>query len=270
MLKLIKEIKMDFGIQGKVALVLASSKGLGRAIAVSLAKEGAKVVLSGRTVSALDETANEIRQFGGQVMVLPWDMSDLNLIEEKISTIEKEWGTVDILVNNTGGPPPTAAENQSSDLWLTQFQQMVLMVIKITDRVLPGMKNKSWGRIITSTSSGMISPIPGLAISNTLRASIMGWSKTLASEVAKHGITVNIVLPGRVATERLGQLDQFRAQKEGKTVEEIATRMIASIPMARYGTPTEYGDAVTFLASTKASYITGTSLRIDGGSFSGF
>ena len=261
---------MDLGIQGKVALVLASSKGLGRAIAISLAREGAKVVISGRTVSALDETANEIRLFGGQVMVLPWDMSDLNVIEEKISTIEIEWGSVDILVNNTGGPPPTTAENQPTDLWLTQFQQMVLMVIKITDRVLPSMKEKSWGRIITSTSSGMISPIPGLAISNTIRASIMGWSKTLASEVAKHGITVNIVLPGRVATERLGQLDQFRAQKEGKTVDEIATRMIASIPMGRYGTPTEYGDAVTFLASSKASYITGTSLRIDGGSFSGF
>jgi 3-oxoacyl-[acyl-carrier protein] reductase len=261
---------MDLGIRDKVALVLASSKGLGRAIAVALAKEGAKVVISGRTTSALEETAKEIREFGGEVLVMPWDMSDLSLIEEKISSIEKHWGSVDILVNNTGGPPPTVAENQPSDLWLAQFQQMVLMVIKITDRVLPGMKQKGWGRIITSTSSGMISPIPGLAISNTLRASLMGWSKTLATEVAKNGITVNIVLPGRIATERLAQLDQIRAQKEAKSLEEIAARMISAIPMGRYGLPSEYGDAVAFLASTKASYITGTSLRIDGGSFSGF
>lgn len=261
---------MDLGLQNKVALVLASSKGLGRAIAIALAKEGAKVVISGRTQSALEQTAKEIQSTGGQVMVLPWDMSDLNSIEEKIASIEKHWGTVDILVNNTGGPPPTSVQNQSSEMWTTQFNQMVLMLIKITDRVLPGMINKSWGRIITSTSSGMISPIPGLAFSNTLRASIMGWSKTLASEVAKNGITVNIVLPGRIATERLGQLDQFRAQKESKSIEEIEARMIAAIPLGRYGSPTEYGDAVAFLASSKASYITGTSLRIDGGSFSGF
>lgn len=261
---------MDLGIQNKVALVLASSKGLGRAMAMSLAAEGAKVVLSGRTLAALEETAQAIKDAGGQAMILPWDMSDLSVIDDKISQIEATWGSVDILVNNTGGPPPTAAENQSTELWLTQFNQMVLMLIKITDRVLPGMKKNGWGRIITSTSSGMIAPIAGLAISNTLRASLLGWSKTLASEVAFYGITVNIVLPGRIATERLGQLDQFRAQKEGKSLAEIAARMIAAIPSGRYGSPAEYGDAVAFLASAKASYITGTSLRIDGGSFSGF
>ena len=260
---------MDLGIQGKVALVLASSKGLGQAIAVSLAKEGARVVLTGRTVEALERTAKQIIEAGGRATVLPWDLHQLNEIDLKISQIEKEVGPVDILINNTGGPPPTSAANQSIELWQSNFNHLVLLLMKVTDRVLPQMKAKAWGRIITSTSSGMISPIPGLAISNTLRVAIMGWSKTLASEVAKDGVTVNIVLPGRIATDRLHELDQIRAQKESKTVAEISARLLAAIPIGRYGDPQEYAAAVTFLASQQASYITGATLRIDGGSYAG-
>jgi 3-oxoacyl-[acyl-carrier protein] reductase len=146
---------------------------------------------------------------------------------------------------------------------------MVLMIMKVTDRVLPGMRSRQWGRVITTTSSGTIAPIANLAISNTLRLALNGWTKTLSNEVAGDGITVNIILPGRILTERILYLDQQRSNNEGKSLEDITKRSVSSIPMKRYGTPEEYADAATFLASEKASYITGTTLRVDGGSFAG-
>jgi 3-oxoacyl-[acyl-carrier protein] reductase len=142
---------------------------------------------------------------------------------------------------------------------------MVLSVIAITDRVLPGMKARGWGRILTSTSSGIIAPIPNLAISNALRMSLVGWSKTLAREVAKDGITANIVVPGRIATARVATLDNARAKREGRSVEEVAAESAATIPVGRYGKPEEYADVVVFLASTRAAYITGSVIRVDGG-----
>jgi 3-oxoacyl-[acyl-carrier protein] reductase len=146
---------------------------------------------------------------------------------------------------------------------------MVLSVIAITDRVLPGMKQRHSGRIITSTSSGIVAPIPNLGLSNALRLSLVGWSKTLAREVAGDGITVNVVVPGRIATERVRFLDQSRAAREGRSVEEIVAESERSIPVGRYGRPEEYGDAVAFLASNRASYITGSILRVDGGMIAG-
>jgi len=172
---------------------------------------------------------------------------------------------VDILINNTGGPPPTSAAGQDPALWAKQFQAMVLSVIAITDRVLPGMKSRGWGRIITSTSSGVIAPIPNLAISNALRLTLVGWSKTLAREVGKEGITVNIIVPGRIATSRVATLDNARAKREGRTVEEVAAESAATIPVGRYGKPEEYADVVAFLASERAAYLTGSVVRVDGG-----
>jgi 3-oxoacyl-[acyl-carrier protein] reductase len=264
-----KEQAMDLGIQGKVALVLASSKGLGRAIAISLAKEGAKVVLTGRSVELLEATAQEIKASGGFAYVLPWDLHQLDLIDAKVTQIEQEVGHIDILINNSGGPPMSQAFNQSIELWQTQFNQMVLMIMKITDRVLPQMRANKWGRIITTTSSGTVAPIANLAISNTLRLALNGWTKTLANEVASEGVTVNIILPGRILTERIVHLDEQRSKNEGKPLEEVIQKSVSSIPMKRYGMPEEYADAATFLASQKASYITGTTLRVDGGSFAG-
>jgi 3-oxoacyl-[acyl-carrier protein] reductase len=150
-------------------------------------------------------------------------------------------------------------------LWSKSFQSMVLSVIAITDRVLPGMKAKKWGRIITSTSSGVVTPIPNLGISNALRLSLVGWSKTLAREVGRDGITANIVLPGRVLTDRIRFLDEQKAKREGKTVAEVAAESTASIPVGRYGKPEEYGDMIAFLASRNASYLTGSVIRVDGG-----
>lgn len=260
---------MDLGLKNKVALVLASSNGLGRAIAVSLGREGALVAVTGRNAAEIEKTVGEITAVGGKAYGMVWDLYDLSLIESKIAEVEKTLGPVDILVNNTGGPPPTTAANQPAELWQESFNNLVLSIIKITDRVLPGMKARQWGRVITSTSSGMIAPIPNLAISNALRASLMGWSKTLAAEVARDGITVNIILPGRIATNRLKQLDEARAKREGRTYEEVSKSTEQTIPMKRYGTPTEYGDAAAFLASTQAAYITGTQLRVDGGANAG-
>jgi 3-oxoacyl-[acyl-carrier protein] reductase len=260
---------MDFGIKDKVALVLASSKGLGRAIAISLAKEGVKVILTGRSVDEMNATAKEITAVGGYAYVLPWDLHQLDQIDAKVSQIEKDVGPIDILINNSGGPPMSQAFNQSIELWQTSFNQMILMIMKVTDRVLPGMRERKWGRVITTTSSGTVSPIANLAISNTLRMALNGWSKTLSNEVAAEGVTVNIILPGRILTDRIMHLDGQRAVKEGKPLEEITQKSVSTIPMKRYGTPSEYADAATFLASQQASYITGTSLRVDGGSFAG-
>ncbi len=253
---------MDFGLKGKTALVLGGGGGLGRAIALTLAAEGAQVAVAGHGAASIDGTLAEL---GGKGLGLVWDFADLSLIEANIAKIEAELGPVDILINNTGGPPPTSAAGQDPTLWAKQFQAMVLSVIAITDRVLPGMRARGWGRIITSTSSGIVAPIANLAISNALRLSLVGWSKTLAREVGKDGITANIVVPGRIATARVATLDNAKAKREGRSVEEVAAESIGTIPLGRYGKPEEYADVVAFLASERAAYITGSVIRVDGG-----
>jgi 3-oxoacyl-[acyl-carrier protein] reductase len=172
---------------------------------------------------------------------------------------------VDILVNITGGPPPTPAAGVDRKLWADSYATMVLPVIAITDAVLPGMRSRKWGRIVTSTSSGIVSPIPNLAISNALRLALVGWSKSLSREVAKDGVTANIILPGRILTGRIRALDEAKAKRESRQVEDVAAESAASIAVGRYGTPEEYAAAVAFLASAPASYITGSTFRVDGG-----
>ena len=256
---------MDLGIQGKVALVMASSRGLGQAMAVSLAREGVKVAVTGRNAEGLQKSVELIEAAGGNALALSWDLSDPNVIDGLVAKVEKELGPIDILINNTGGPPPTLAIGQDPALWQKSFNDMVLSLIAITDRVIPGMRQRKWGRIITSTTSGAVAPIKNLAISNTLRAALLAWSKTLAAEVAADGITVNVIMPGRIATDRLRQLDEARAKREGISFEEVMKSSLSQIPMGRYGDPREYGDAAAFLASQNASFITGTVMRVDGG-----
>ena len=256
---------MEFGLKGKTALVLGGSGGLGRAIALALAAEGAKIAVAGTKPAAIQETQTVVAALAGKSIGLAWDLADLSVIDANVSSIESQLGPVDILINNTGGPPPTTAAGQDPALWLKQFQSMVLSVIAVTDRVLPSMRQRHWGRIITSTSSGVVAPIPNLAISNALRLSLVGWSKTLSREVGKDGITANIILPGRIATDRLRFLDESRARRDGRTVEEVAQESAATIPIGRYGKPEEYGSVVAFLASERAAYITGSVIRVDGG-----
>lgn len=256
---------MDLGLKGKTALVLAGGGGLGRAIGKALAAEGANVGIADIDEGAANRSADEIKKTGATALSIVWDLADLVSIDSHVSAVESSLGPIDVLVNITGGPPPTPASGQNTDLWSKHFQSMVLSVIALTDRVLPSMKSRKWGRVITSTSSGVVAPIPNLGVSNALRLSLVGWSKTLAREVARDGITANIILPGRIATERIHFLDEAKAKREGKTVEAVTSESTGSIPMGRYGRPEEYADAVTFLASDRASYITGSIIRVDGG-----
>jgi 3-oxoacyl-[acyl-carrier protein] reductase len=256
---------MDLGLKDKTALVLGAGGGLGSAIARTLAREGARVVLADIKYEALEPVMADIAAAGGKSLGLQWDLGDLSAIEANIARIEAEFGPVDILVNNTGGPPPTPVSGQPSELWSKHFQSMVLSVIAITDRVLPGMRARKFGRIITSTSSGVVAPIPNLGLSNALRLSLVGWSKTLAREVGRDGITANIVLPGRVATDRIMFLDEQKAKRENRPVADVIAESCGSIPLGRYGDPQEYADTVCFLASERASYLTGSVIRVDGG-----
>lgn len=256
---------MNLGLTHRTALVLGGGGGLGRAISKSLADEGANVVFADIEPSAIAGTEEALTAASGKCTGVVWDISDLSVIDANVSKIERELGPVEILVNITGGPPPTPASGQDPALWAKHFQSMVLSVIAITDRVLPNMRARHWGRVITSTSSGVVMPIPNLGISNALRLSLVGWSKTLSREVGKDGITANIILPGRIATGRIQFLDEAKAKREGRSAEEIAAESTATIPLGRYGRPEEYADVVAFLASERAAYLTGSVIRVDGG-----
>lgn len=256
---------MDFGLKDRTALVCGAGGGLGGAIARALAAEGARIAVVDLDGEAAGRTAAAIAAAGGRAMALAWDLGDLTAIGPNVARIEAGFGPVAILVNNTGGPPPTPVAGQDPALWSKHFQAMVMSVIALTDRVLPGMRAAGWGRIITSTSSGVVAPIANLGLSNALRLSLVGWSKTLAREVGRDGVTANIVLPGRIATPRITFLDEQKAKREGRSVEEVERESTAAIPIGRYGDPREYADVVAFLASTRASYVTGSVIRIDGG-----
>lgn len=256
---------MNLGLDGKTALVIGGGSGLGSAVARALTREGARVAVAGRDQEAAAGTVEAIAAEGGEAFAVRLDLTDLASLDAALESIRSRYDDVEILFNNSGGPPPSTAAGQSAELWRQHFDSMVLGVIALTDRVLPAMRQGRWGRIVTNTSSGVVTPIPNLAISNALRLSLVGWSKTLAGEVAADGITVNVVIPGRISTGRVRALDEARAAGEGTTVEAVAAASAAKIPVGRYGYPEEYAAAVAFLASAPASFITGTMLRVDGG-----
>lgn len=256
---------MDLGISGKTALVLGASGGLGRAMAIALAAEGVRVAIAARGQAGLDETAATIRSAGGEAFPIVWDVAERDTIAANVAAVEAALGPIDILINNTGGPPPTPAAGQDAGVWLEKFNAMVLSVIAITDAILPGMRQRGWGRIITSTSAGVVAPIANLGLSNSLRAALHGWSKTLSREVAAEGVTVNVIVPGRIATDRITFLDTERAKREGVSVEDVAEANTKVIPTGRMGDPGEYGAVAAFLASVPAAYVTGSVIRVDGG-----
>ncbi len=256
---------MDLGITGKVALVTAASSGLGRAMAVALAAEGVRVAVTGRNEERLDATVSACRAHGVDAIGIAWDLAEHGRAGEVVARVVDELGPVDILVNNTGGPPPSSALGQDPGLWEDMYASMVLPVIALTDAVVGGMRERGWGRIITSTSSGPIAPIANLGISNTLRASLHSWSKTIAGEVAADGVTANVIVPGRIATPRVESLDRGRAEREGLPLEQVQKQGRASVPAGRYGDPEEYGAVAAFLASKQAAYVNGSVVRVDGG-----
>ncbi|MGK8486877.1 SDR family oxidoreductase [Nocardia asiatica] len=261
----VEEWTLDLEIAGRTALVLGAGGGLGGAIAEKLAAEGAEVVVADIHREAAESRSDMIVAAGGRAIPVAWDIADLDAIEGNVALIERNLGPVDILVNNTGGPPPSPVLGRPSAVWLDHFRSMVLSVIAISDELVPGMRARGWGRVITSTSSGVVAPIPGLGLSNSLRATLLGWSKTLAREVAADGVTCNIVVPGRIGTRRVEHLDRIKAEAEGRTVEQVRADSVATIPIGRYGDPDEYAATVAFLAGVPASYITGTVVRVDGG-----
>ena len=256
---------MDLGLKGKRALVLSSSRGLGRGIAEAIAAEGADVMLTARSEDKLKAAADAINARGaGRASYIAADLkADLEKIHAK--AVESLGGAIDILVANTGGPPAGTALGVEADQWAAQFEAMVLPVIKLSGLVIGGMRERKFGRILVVASSGVIQPIPNLVMSNTLRSSLVGWAKTMSNEVAADGVTVNMILPGRIETDRTGELDAANAKVQGKTVEEVAAAARATIPAGRYGRVAEFADTVCFLASDRASYITGSSVRVDGG-----
>nr|WP_315597254.1 SDR family oxidoreductase [uncultured Cupriavidus sp.] len=256
---------MDMGIKGKRALVMSAGGGLGSAIAMALAKEGAEICIADRDESSLKSLADELMDFDVPVHSFVWDLGVQEQWSGGAKAVLSQVGGIDILVNNTGGPQPGPAFGQSTQAWQYGFNAMVLSVIGITDIFLPGMRERGWGRVITSTSSGVVAPIPNLALSNSLRIALVGWSKSLARDVAAAGITANVVVPGRIATARTQFLDSAKAKREGRDVLSVQSESEKTIPMGRYGHPEEYADAITFLASERASYITGATLRVDGG-----
>ena len=252
---------MDLGISGKRALVLGASRGLGQAIAQALAAEGVIVFAAARSVDKIAAYADGL----DNIYPIEMDLGQIEQVDRVVDDLIGDGG-VDIIVNNGGGPPPGMAQTAERAAWLTHFEAMAANVFHLNTQLLPMMKERQWGRIISITSSGVEQPIPNLALSNGIRSAVVGWSKSLANEVASDGITVNVVMPGRIHTQRVDELDAAAANRTETDVAEVAAKSRATIPAGRYGKPEEFADVVTFLASMRAGYVTGSKIRIDGGS----
>jgi 3-oxoacyl-[acyl-carrier protein] reductase len=257
---------MDLQLQGRVALVTAASKGLGRATATALAAEGAKVMISSRGEEQLAKTAGEIAEAtGGRVEWCAADVADPADLARLVDQTTGRLGGIDVLVNNAGGPPPGGFDALDDDAWHLAHELNLMSAVRLVRGVLPHMREQRWGRIVTIASSSIKQPIENLLLSNTYRVAILGLAKSLALEFAPDGILVNTVGPGRIATDRVASLDAGRAKTAGTTVEEVRAQTEKSIPLGRYGTADEFGSVVAFLASGANTYLTGQHLLVDGG-----
>jgi 3-oxoacyl-[acyl-carrier protein] reductase len=257
---------VDLGLRGKIALVAASSKGLGRAVAEELAAEGANLVMYARGKETLDQTADAIRQKTGvKVVAVPADVSDPKDAARVVKAAFEEFGRVDILVNNSGGPPSGPFESLTSEMWDSASRLLLKSAVELTRAVLPGMKERRWGRILNVTSIAAKQPVEGLMLSNSLRAAVIGFARTLANEVAPFGVTVNNLLPGYTRTDRVQELARAVASNAGVANADPVSKWEKEIPMGRLGEPREFAALAAFLASERASYITGSSIAVDGG-----
>jgi 3-oxoacyl-[acyl-carrier protein] reductase len=257
---------VDLGLRGKIALVAAASRGLGRAVAEELAGEGASVVMCARRETALHEAAAAIRASSGvDVEAVVADVARPEDVERLVNTAYDRFGRMDILVTNAGGPPSGMFESLGPEKWNDAVQLTLLSTVNLCRAVLPGMRERRWGRIINITSITVKQPVEGLMLSNSLRAGVTGFARTLANEVARDGITVNNILPGYTRTQRVEDLARATAAREKISVAEAMTNWEVEIPMRRLGEPKEFAALAAFLASERASYITGTSIQVDGG-----
>ena len=257
---------MDLGLKGKVALVAAASQGLGRAVAEELAAEGASLILCARHDAALQETCAAIEKaHGTPVLGLATDVADPAAVARLVEAGLARFGRIDILVTNAGGPPAGTFDTLSAAQWEGATSLLLTSVVELTRAVLPGMQARGWGRILNITSISVKQPVANLMLSNSLRAAVTGMARTLATEVAAQGITVNNILPGYTRTERVVGLADATAAREGISAAEATARWEAEIPMRRLGEPREFAALAAFLCSERASYITGTSVPVDGG-----
>jgi 3-oxoacyl-[acyl-carrier protein] reductase len=257
---------MDFGLQGRAAVVAAASRGLGFASALELAREGCDVAISGRTPGSLREAAGAIAaETGRRVEPVAGDVALRADCEALVQRAVSTFGRLDVLVANTGGPAPGSFDQLDDARWRSSIDATLFSVKWLIEAALPHMTRAGWGRIVIIASTSAVQPIPGLVLSNILRPGLVGMTKSLADELAPRGVTINCVLPGSHDTDRIRHVAAARAQREGVSPDEATARMASSIPVGRFGRPEELAAAVAFLASQRAAYITGTSLVVDGG-----
>jgi 3-oxoacyl-[acyl-carrier protein] reductase len=253
---------VNLGLEGKVALVCGASRGLGRAIAVELAAEGAALALCSRDPERLAATAGEL---GSEVLAVPADLAVAGEPTRAVDAVVERFGKLDVLVTNTGGPRAGTHDTLSLQDWDQATALLLRSTVELATAALPGMKERRWGRILAVTSITVKQPVDNLILSNSLRAAVTGYAKTLAREVAPHGITVNTIIPGYTATERVAELNRADAEREGIPLEEVQARLVASIPLGRLAEPKEFAALAAFLASERAGYITGGAYAVDGG-----
>ena len=254
---------MDLDIRGRRALIMGSSQGLGLASARALACEGVDVILTGRSATRLEQARQSMQAAGTAVDIHAVDFSDPTQVATLVERIPALG--IDIVITNCGGPPAGDISAVDAQTWRAQFETMVNVPIQIAQAALTHMRQQAWGRIINIASSSVVQLIPQLGLSSALRMSVIGWAKALSLEVAADGVTVNSVIPGRIHTRRVDQIDLATANRRGCTPHDVAAASQKAIPMQRYGRADEFADAVAFLASGRASYITGSALRVDGG-----
>lgn len=261
---------MDLGLKDKVALVTASSKGLGRACALALAREGAKVAICARDGKALKTAADEIvMTTGSEVLAVPADMNNSRDIQQVVKETVKYFGKLNILVTNAGGPPAGNFADFEDRQWQEALNLTLMSMVRLIRAALPYMQQEGWGRVINITSTSVKEPLDNLVLSNSIRPAVHGLAKTLSQQFAPYGITVNNVMPGTIRTDRVEQLAQARSEKNEQTVADAIIEMGKAAALGRIGEPEEFGAVVAFLASERASYITGVSLPVDGGRIRG-
>ena len=257
---------MNLGLKGKVALVAGASQGMGRATALGFAREGAKFSMCARGEPALNQAADMIRkQTGGEVLSMVADMSKAEDIQRFVNKSAEHFGRLDIIVNNAGGPPPGEFMKFTDEDWNNAFQLSFMSTMRMKREAVPHMRKVGGGHVINITSYSVKEPIAGLVLSNAIRSGVIGMAKTLSRELAQDNILINNVCPGRIDTERAQKLNKARADRLKRPLEEINREMAAEVPLGRYGTTEEAADLIVFLGSDRASYITGTTIQIDGG-----